>query len=527
MRLIQKDGIPHWWDGALALPVMAGGQDGDGQDGDGKDYSLDDLAAVIAATSGGGGGVRSAKGMSIIGPNGELRYLDVLSVPGRKPIIIGYVTGPDGKPQGIPIQPGLYQTPLGSILNIDEQGMIVEERTIPFNQWTGGGGGSTRNFAAEQAAADAAQAARDEAQRKWQAEQDEAQRKWQENQNRIAAEEARRQSLLSTATQLLEGRRQSRDIALSRGSELAGEDIFRFLANVHQKAVPQGTMTPIDVFKAQNAQIATAQAPTIGPDSTIGDLESAISKMTQMQQEEEQSRAGPFAAFGMPASSSSGFAYGGSVSPAGIRFGTTKRAVLLGDKTINGDEEIGIYDAARGTGITEVIPLAGGAETGAEFQTPEQEWKELEQSLTVLPQLFQTLRRDVGGVQNQYAGGLPSQGANLSGLGYLSPAQAARTGATRFGQRGALAEPLRLKSGLEDFAQLGLTTPEEAQRLSDLVGILPAPHKAARYLRGLLPSEAKAVISAYRLARFPTADLEAVLKESMIAGPARTGVSLR
>ena len=70
-------------------------------------------------------------------------------------------------------------------------------------------------------------------------------------------------------------------------------------------------------------------------------------------------------------------------------------------------------------------------------------------------------------------------------------------------------------------------TPQEAQQLSDLIGVLPAPHKAGAFLRNLSPTEQSALKSAYKLAGFPEDDLAAIFNESFIRGPAATGVSLR
>ena len=94
----------------------------------------------------------------------------------------------------------------------------------------------------------------------------------------------------------------------------------------------------------------------------------------------------------------------------------------------------------------------------------------------------------------------------------------------RFGARGALATPLTLQQGLLESLNY---TPQEAQQLSDLIGVLPAPHKAGAFVRNLLPKEQAALKDAYRLAGFPEDDLAMIFDESFIRGPAATGVSLR
>ena len=259
-------------------------------------------------------------------------------------------------------------------------------------------------------------------------------------------------------------------------------------------------MTPTDIFKSQLRGIGTSELPQVNPGASIGDLESAISNLQALEQQEQNL---PIAgnATGIP-----GFAGGGALGPGPAQFGTTKTAVLVGDATMNGDEEVLIHD--RMTGMAEVIPLAGRAQGGAVLPA----------NLTVLPELFKTLRSDVLGVgnvnpnvQNNYAG--------LSALGFGT-----QPGTARCGQAGALGTPLSVKQGLIETLNY---TPEQAQQLSDLIGILPAPHKAAKFLRSLSPVEQQALVSAYKLAGWTEAQLNDVISGSMITGPQRVGVSLR
>ena len=349
-----------------------------------------------------------------------------------------------------------------------------------------------------------------EAQRAFDAEQDRLDKIWQAEQAELNRQEQRRQGLLSTAAGLLEGRRKSREGAMERASATAGEDVIKFLTNLKGKTIAPGALTPMDVLKQQNAQIAQYQSPTIAPDATIGDLESAIGKMQQQEEmESAQGGLGPF----------TGLAMGGSINPSvtgrtGIQYGTQKRAIMLGEGTGTGTE-IGIV--TPGMGITEVIPLSGGAQEGATIEEPSPI------TLGVLPQLFQTLRQDVGargGVSPNFL----NTSAGLSALGYLTPAQSAAQGASRIGSRGAFATPLTVKTALLE----GLNrTPEEAQALSDLIGILPAPHKAAAYFRGASPTERAALRWAYKAAGIPVPEFDMYEEEALIRGPERVGVSLR
>jgi len=500
MKLIYLKGVPHWTDGGLALPVMAGGQKPPWEEDD-----AEPLPVGPAPQDTGFRDLQAYVGRFLIDPlSGKS---GILSGPDRRGLY--FFTNDSGQRSGT-VQRGtnLLDPANRAFLAIGETYRDTRVSTASEDDLARYGfgttnGGSTRNYAAEQAAADAAQAKRDADQRAWQTEQDRLNREFEAEQNRIAAEERRRSDLLGTADRLLEGRRKSRESAVGRASEQAGADTFRFLANVKGQQVAPGTMTPTDIFKAGNAQIAGFQAPTITPNATIGDLESAIAKM----QAQDTAEAG----FGGNVGPFTGFAMGGQMGKGGAQFGTSKTAVIVGDARINGDEEVVIHD--RMSGQTEVIPLSGRAQAGATL-TP---------NLTVLPQLFQTLRQNVG----SFGGGQN----NLSSQGYLSPAQSAAQAPAQLGSRGALATPLSLKQGLTEFLdpETGLAkyTPEEAQQLSDLIGVLPAPHKAAAFWRNLLPAEQEALKSAYKLAGFPTADLEAIAGESVIRGPAATGVSLR
>jgi len=55
------------------------------------------------------------------------------------------------------------------------------------------------------------------------------------------------------------------------------------------------------------------------------------------------------------------------------------------------------------------------------------------------------------------------------------------------------------------------------------VGFLPAPHRVGGLFNRLLPAEQTALISAYRMAGIPEADLLNIIGRTGIRGRARTG----
>jgi len=86
------------------------------------------------------------------------------------------------------------------------------------------------------------------------------------------------------------------------------------------------------------------------------------------------------------------------------------------------------------------------------------------------------------------------------------------------GTVGAVGSPLNLTRG---FSEIPGLSREEAQKLSQLIGFLPAPHKIGAIFNRLLPAEQSALMSAYKLAGIPAADLQAIADRSGIQGRAR------
>lgn len=358
----------------------------------------------------------------------------------------------------------------GQLIPTEIPGVFINPNTgAIYESPTSGGGGTGRDVAAQEL--DRAQAAH-------LAEQD-----------RLAREqlaESKRQTLLSTAGQLVEAQMSERQRASEQSVQLAGNDPFRFLAQIHQQQVGD-VRTPYDIFKERIGAQATAPVPQLSPNATVEDLESAIGKLQGQQQQPPVQGAGI------------GFAGGGQAPLPG-----PLQARLIGEQ--------GSYIAPgtevllTGNGQATVVPLGQGMQQGG--QTP------LSQAnLTVLPQLFERLRRDVTG----------DRPGSYSRYGFLEPGQAGRE--PRFGAGyGALAQPLSLKQGYQDLVGGGVIGQQDADRIVNLIGLLPNPRNASAWLRNLSPTEKEAVISAYKLAGIPETEFDAMLQSATLAGPQRQAI---
>ena len=324
--------------------------------------------------------------------------------------------------------------------------------------------------------------------------------------------EDRRQNLLNTARSLIESRISEKNEAMGRGAGLLGKDVFRAAATLGGSVLGPGAETPFDIFKGENARIATQELPQIGPNSTIADLESAIQKLQNPQS--------------APVVPLAGMAGGGMAGPGGLSFGNSKRAVLLGEGTGTG-EEVGIFDPAVG-GITEVIPLAGGAQEG--LVTEEQRRQQLQEkinkvSLSPFPERFRNLRSSLG-ISGDFDVYQPLTDPTIrSRLGVLP--EAIPLEQSTFGRpAGALGEPLSIGRGLQEAVNLGVLSPEAAKRMANLIGFLPNPRNAASQMGTLNPSEKEAILSLYALAGISADDYKFLVDSATISGKARSAVSL-
>lgn len=154
--------------------------------------------------------------------------------------------------------------------------------------------------------------------------------------------------------------RQAADIRLQAQNainSLIGVDPVR--SSIGQQGGVQRGTTPAQQNISTLQGIVNTPVPSVDENASIPDLQATIDALNRGPQS-------------IPTPTGIGFAQGGTIDFAGgmdrpqyggIQLGTSKRAVRLGEGTGTG-EEIGIIDPSMGGGITEVIPLMGGAQEG-------------------------------------------------------------------------------------------------------------------------------------------------------------------
>jgi len=301
-----------------------------------------------------------------------------------------------------------------------------------------------------------------------------------------------KEALLQSATSLANQRVQERAEARRQRITIAGNDPFRLAASLQARPAGAGP-TPYDALKAQVAGVSTQDIPQVGPQSTVQDLESSIAKMQAMNME----------VTGNPLAGS-GMAMGGSLTAKGPQFGGAGYGVLVGDREINGDEEL-VH--IRPDGVTEVIPIVGHAAEGAVLpQSPQvlprtfQNYDNL--NLTVVPEQFASLR---AGMYGQYgiASGYSSEPAKFGrGLGQITD--------------------LNFAQGLMEAGM----TPEDANRMAQLIGTLPNPRNIGPVYQRMNPVDKMNIKSVYALAGIDPDTFEALAQSSLILGPERRALAI-
>ncbi|KKK53624.1 hypothetical protein LCGC14_3092920, partial [marine sediment metagenome] len=305
-------------------------------------------------------------------------------------------------------------------------------------------------------------------------------------------------------------------------------------------------------FKQDLAGAANFQAPELaGLDSNA--LESVINKLSQSTPQ------GP---------GTLGFAHGGTLSPGGTRPGDGSQAVRVGEA----GPEILIL---RPDGSVEVVPEMGSAQFGGEFDLGGfgSLFNSLRQSVglggavaqpglggttigvsDILPagqaSALGARQFGLGGFVRQQgtptvfmvtpeglraipsSGVLSSLGGNFGDVRDLTAGQFGRLqgGVGRAGligadeartfdiprqggTFGAFGQPLNTRFGFQDLARAtpGFSS-QDAVRISNLIGFLPAPFKIpTSFFQTLLPAEKTALISAYRLAGVQEEDFNHLL----------------
>jgi len=372
--------------------------------------------------------------------------------------------------------------PVSILAGVEGPGPVISEAL-----GTGGRGlgGDTRNYLAEQNAADAAAMER-------------AQLSAQIDRERIA--EDKRQNLLSTARQLIENRTTERSAARTQGTELAGKDPFRLTASLQGVALGSDVQTPYDIFKSQVGSVATQQIPQISPNANMADLESAIQKLS-----------GPSGKTGVPFLG--GFEGGGTANTMG-----PYEARLIGEagSRIAPGTEVMI----TGNGQATVIPLSPGMQMGGtlDLEGDKVDWNQV--SLGTYPSALQNLRRSFGVSEG------PLSAQSRSRLGFFGEGGATQMGNARLGTGAGAVAPLTITPGLLDLKKAGRIDDMGVQRLSEMIGYLPNVRNAAVEFQKLSPVELEAILSLYKLAGVDSDTFNYLLKSAQIQGPARTGISL-
>lgn len=489
-------GIPHWTDGVLTLPFVAGGHKGTDNfahhnlgDPGGDEEDKGDLPADRV--------IRTWDHLHALLPDYSSQSLaDILRSPmfsGKgaysfadkfykefQNVMLKLEAGSGYNPSSQPSEVYGSKTSMGGVLDA-------------INQQSSGSYSGTQASQAQQEAA--------------QAERDRLQREFEAQQQALRLEEERRQALLTTATRLLEGRQASRATKRGQLVSLAGNDPFRFTAALHQ--VDAGdTATPYDQFKSNLSNSVSTPLPTLNAGGGVAEIQGVVDKLNQMEAEENNYAPSPFV----------GMAGGGTLpAPGQPTFGGVGYGVIVGDGQMNGDEEVVIR---RPDGSVEVVPIKGGADQGSVLPLP---------NLTVFPDLFKNLRNTMF---KTYGGGAygnrPDAGnvqANYSALGFTSPFgdKGGSTHSPMFGEGiGALYKPLSIEKGLLEAGD----DPATAKAISDQIGTLPNPRNAAVFLSRLSPTEREAVLSLYRLAGVPDADFDNLVASAQApAGRARQSLS--
>lgn len=362
MRLTYIEGIPHWTDGFLTLPIIAGGHKGadnyahHGELGDpggdeetGTNAQLNSLTGGIFYDPSGFGGTLVARQNT---SGGATVYFLVSENGQRLRVTKGSLLINPYTRQGHTVGEGIIQN--GALTGYYTTSTKLTDGDL---ERLFGGGGSPSSYSGTQGSqsqAEAAAAARDAKAAEVAAAAAALDYERQKERDRLAAENAKHNQLLQEAgslTREIAGlKKQGRNLI----SSLVGVDPVR--QGIVQSGGVQRGNTPAQGFSQDLQTAVDTQLPTFGAQSSNADLEAANKQYSD------------YINAGMPDVPQIGMAGGGTAGLEGVQFGTSKRAVMLGEGTGTG-MEIGIIDPSMGGGITEVIPIAGGAEEGGSFDT--------------------------------------------------------------------------------------------------------------------------------------------------------------
>jgi len=465
MRLVNVKGVPHWFDGEIFLPVMAGGQT--------KPPKTSGTGG--GGPTGGGAGIRPG---AIIDSTGDLKKF-IRDYEDRTLLsIINELAK-----RGARLSPAFYG-------ELQDAYLKAEAKTgTPFSILSGAeGAGPTIREALESGSLTGSTSAADNAAANYRAE-------LQAQVDREKIAEDKRQSLLTTARALVEKQMEAKSAAQTQGVTLAGSDPFKFIGQLRGQDIAAGVQTPYDIFKGYLQGQATQESPNIIANATTQDLESALGKLEQLKQQGQNAP-------------SFGFAGGGTANAFG-----PYQANLVGEagSQIAPGTEVMITGATLipRPGETTILPLQSGMETGG---TVGSEGLLKPGSLGVFPQLFEKIRSGLGNTRANL-GYLPEGSTDIGNLG---------------GPYGGLTTPLsqNLKRGYGELVKLGKISQADADFVVNAIGEIPNPRNARQWFSTLTPTELQAVQSLYKIAYTPPEEFNAMVKSALLSGPPRSSINL-
>jgi len=260
--------------------------------------------------------------------------------------------------------------------------------------------------------------------------------------------------------------------------------------------------TPYDQFKMGITRRNQSPMPTVDPNASIPELNSALQKLAQLQAPDQN--ISPFL----------GMAEGGTLNPMNLQprgLATLVGEGVNGEGLANGTAEIAI---SRPDGSVEIVPLAKRGATGTDLP-----------NLGGFPSLFQSLRNRLG-ITEPMVPNPSSQTKSLlgvldtpgTGAGYNPTGWQA--GGTPLDIFGGYSQALA-QQGISDKRAWAMTDP-----INRAIGFLPAPHRIPlQWWNALAPTEQSAVMSAYRMAGISEKDLLDIMGRTQLAGSAPSGMT--
>lgn len=219
------------------------------------------------------------------------------------------------------------------------------------------GGSAARDYAGEAAQQHAYDVELERIRQAFDAQQREADRASAMELQRLQEENALKRAKLGEAGSLARTAAEVQQQARQFLTSLQGVDPVRQSVGA-QGGVLRGT-TPAQAHMQNLTSLANAPLPQVSENAQIPEIDQTIQNLQNYQN--------------LPVTPILGMAYGGTINATEptAQIGSTKRAILVGEKGgFTGDEEVVVVDSAN-PGRTEVIPLMAGAASGGSFGLPQ------------------------------------------------------------------------------------------------------------------------------------------------------------